>query len=96
MKVIGNLVQPVEVEISRDQLAWLIWNEAISVLKLPKDFDDAGCDWITDGKGSVYIADEHWFVGYNPYASALIDAMNIVRYSYPLGLKYTLPLTKSE
>lgn len=53
---------------------------------LSKDFDDAGCDWMThDGK--VYIGDLDWLAIDNSNAASIIDTANILIYGKKLIAK---------
>jgi hypothetical protein len=84
MKVTGT--QKVELEISNSDLA-----DAIDQLIIEKyfdsDFDDAGCDWLTENGEKVFIGNEEWEVSNNKNVAVLVDASNILRYGKRLVIE---------
>lgn len=43
------------------------------------DFDDAGCDWLTNKEGTkVFIGSDDWLVSTNPVVASLVDSANFL------------------
>lgn len=78
MKLTITGTQKVEVEITDRELGNVLHRRARQMYGC--DFDDAGCDWLTDGNGNTYIADATWHASSNPEFAAMIDAANILMY----------------
>jgi hypothetical protein len=67
------------------QAAVPIWQE---VLRRVPPFDDAGCDWYTDGRGRTYIAgDPEWKVSDDPAVAALVDAANLIALGHTMKME---------
>ena len=44
-----------------------------------EDFDDAGCDWMTNEDCTkVYLGDENWLVSENPIVAKIVDTANFL------------------
>ena len=78
MKLTITGTQKVEVEITDRELGSALHIRARQMYGC--DFDDAGCDWLTDGNGNTYVADATWHASSNPEFAAMIDAANILMY----------------
>ncbi len=48
-------------------------------------YDDAGCDWYTEGN-TTYIQDTDWVFSSNPVTARLVDAWNALKYGHALHL----------
>lgn len=86
MKV--TITNEAEVHLTKSQLAAAILEYVQNSLALGEEFDDAGCDWITDNRGNIYIGNSpEWVIGSERYElAALVDAANIINYGIPLKL----------
>jgi len=81
-----NGKQNVEIEITKKELGYAIMKVVFEMAGLPQDYDDAGCDWLTDG-GSTYLARKEWIVSSNAHVATLVDAVNILNYGEPMFLE---------
>lgn len=81
MKVTAT--QTVEVELSKEELGRALRRWAREEYGRD-DFDDVGCDWLTDDAGSTYVGGADWHVSTNPEFATLIDAANLVQYGHRL------------
>lgn len=70
--------QQVEAEITDRELGHALHIRARQMYNC--DFDDAGCDWLTDGAGNTYVSDATWHASNNPEFAAMIDAANVLMY----------------
>ncbi len=70
--------QQVEAEITDRELGHALHIRARQMYNC--DFDDAGCDWLTDGAGNTYVGNATWHASSNPEFAAMIDAANILMY----------------
>ena len=84
MKIAGIPIQKTEIEITKQQVAYLLFE--IIFDKIGYEIDDAGCDWFTED-GHTYIAHDKWHVSSDSNVAILVDAINIILYSEPLKLE---------
>lgn len=53
-----------------------------------EDFDDAGCDWLTNEEATkVFIADQGWCVSHNKQVAEMVNTANFLIYGETLTLK---------
>ena len=89
MIIRGKKVQEiVEIEISERELGYALHRVLLSKLKMSEDYDDSGCDWVTDKDGKIYINyDKDWCIYNEGDLGALVDAQNILFYNGVLKLE---------
>ncbi|MDN9012813.1 hypothetical protein [Brevibacillus laterosporus] len=85
IKIRGIKKEEVEVEVSLKDLGYQVIREAYMSCGKP---DDAGCDWMTDGKGNTYIGGcEEWKVSSDPFVAKLVDIGNFFIYGKELKME---------
>lgn len=83
MKIIGKL--PACIEIDERDLGYALMESVFEKLGLDDHFDDAGCDWLTDGS-KVYIGGTDWIICDNAKVATLVDAANILKSGHKLTI----------
>lgn len=75
-----------KVSITREDLGRAIF-EFIDKEFFDGDFDDAGCDWLTNKGGTkVFIGSSNWLVSANPVVASLVDSANFLIHGEVLKL----------
>jgi hypothetical protein len=89
MKITGMQYKEVEVEIDDRQLAYALMQVVLRKLGLSLSFDDAGCQWMTNWYGGIFIGSSDWQVGDNVETSYLVDAANILACGHVVRVDYS-------
>lgn len=86
MKITG--MAEIEIEVTDREITHMLFAKVREMLGLDADYDDAGCDWQTDGDGRIIIGhNSDWVVArYNVEAVVLVDAANILLYGCVLSI----------
>jgi hypothetical protein len=85
MKVRGTQTKAIEIDIDHKELAGILMNFILNDWLDIHEYDDAGCDWFTDGD-RVYVGGKDWFFINDESIATLINAMNIIQYGKKLTL----------
>jgi hypothetical protein len=83
MKISGTIYG--EFQVSKTDLAYALMQLILEKLQLGSDFDDVGCDWVTD-ENYTFIGSRGWMISDRPDVATLVDAMNILKYDVKLAI----------
>ena len=77
-EILATIMAQQKVEVSKEDIGHATF-QFIHKSFFDADFDDAGCDWLTNKEGTkVFIGSNDWLVSTNPVVASLVDSANFL------------------